>query len=261
MSSEWGEWLAAEPQEETCYFFWASLAYHRGSSFFQFPHPPQTDSVKQPACAPLPNDKLIALGAPSDAALSRPFIELLRERCSDRNFGDKPLTLNQLSTALWSTYGTKASPDAGLRRVVPSGGQRYSLRLIVRVCAVDGLESGLYEYISEHHALGRLLQQPEASLADWFITQHIDYSKAAAVIFLSGRINLVGDSYGERGYRYMMFEAGHAGQNLSLAATSMRIPSVPVGGFVDDLVNQAFKLTEHERVLYSIVLGLGRRDD
>lgn len=45
----------------------------------------------------------------------------------------------------------------------------------------------------------------------------------------------IGYKYGDRAYRFMNIEAGHAMQNMYLIATSLQIGCVASGGFLDDI--------------------------
>jgi SagB-type dehydrogenase family enzyme len=62
--------------------------------------------------------------------------------------------------------------------------------------------------------------------------------------------------YGPRGYRYLLLEAGHVGQNLCLAATERELGSLCVGGFSDTSVNALLGIDGcRQGVLYAVALG------
>ena len=62
--------------------------------------------------------------------------------------------------------------------------------------------------------------------------------------------------YRERAYRYVLLEAGHLGQNLYLAASSIGLGACAVGAFLDDKLNDLLGLDgEQEAVLYIIAVG------
>jgi SagB-type dehydrogenase family enzyme len=62
--------------------------------------------------------------------------------------------------------------------------------------------------------------------------------------------------YHERTYRYVLLEAGHIGQNLYLAATSMGLGACAVGAFLDDKLNDLLAVDgEEEAALYLISVG------
>jgi SagB-type dehydrogenase family enzyme len=62
--------------------------------------------------------------------------------------------------------------------------------------------------------------------------------------------------YRERAYRYILIEAGHIGQNLYLAATSLGLGACAAGAFLDDQLNDLLGLDgEEEAALYMIAVG------
>jgi SagB-type dehydrogenase family enzyme len=72
---------------------------------------------------------------------------------------------------------------------------------------------------------------------------------------------LVGDGarttakYGERGYRFLLLEAGHLLQNLCLLSASVGLATVPLGGYLEEEVARAFVLPATDVVLYLGVCG------
>lgn len=63
--------------------------------------------------------------------------------------------------------------------------------------------------------------------------------------------------YGDRGYQYIMFEAGHCAQNMNLMAAGLGLGTPNLGGFFDfDLATLLDIDIEHELPLYSMVLGI-----
>lgn len=62
--------------------------------------------------------------------------------------------------------------------------------------------------------------------------------------------------YKERGYRFVLLDAGHIGQNLYLMATALDLSVVSIGGFFDDDVNDLLRLDGvNESALYVIAVG------
>jgi len=62
--------------------------------------------------------------------------------------------------------------------------------------------------------------------------------------------------YRERSYRYVLLEAGHIGQNVYLAATSMGLGACAVGAFLDDELNGLLGLDgSEEAALYILAVG------
>ena len=99
---------------------------------------------------------LINLIAPDELTIgSAPFLGLVNSRQSRRKYTSDPLTLEDLSFLLWSTQGVKKVLKSGRRvkRVVPSAGAKSPLETYLVINNVEGLEPGLYRYISFSHQL------------------------------------------------------------------------------------------------------------
>jgi len=176
----------------------------------------------------------------------------LRERRSVRAFGPGALSLAELGQLLWAAQGVTAPP--GLR-TAPSAGALYPLELRVLVGAVAGLEPGLYRYLPAGHRLERGdARDPRPGLAAAAHEQSWVRENAALVI-LSAEYARTTVKYGQRGVRYAHLEAGHAAQNLLLAATALGIGSVIVGAFDDAAVARLIGLPPGEEPLVLIPLG------
>jgi SagB-type dehydrogenase family enzyme len=68
--------------------------------------------------------------------------------------------------------------------------------------------------------------------------------------------------YGDRGYRYLLLEAGHAAQNLNLAAVEAGLGCCNLGGFFDEeLAGLLLVDTEEEMPLYAVAVGVPASSD
>lgn len=233
--------------------------FHHASSLGEFLEPQSLEGwCPSPFRADSHTGGRVALETNVEQLLSaKTLAVVLRERFSCRQFGCRPLPLDYLGACLWACYGRTPASDGMDRRTVPSAGALYPLDVVAVACSVTNLPSGAFFYIAEEHALSpfRSLGLPP-DVGSWFRTKHVDYKHAAAVIMLVGSLGRICHKYGERGYRYLLLEAGHAAQNICLAAAALSVPHVPVGGFVDHDLNAAFgRRDDAAVVLYSVVLG------
>jgi SagB-type dehydrogenase family enzyme len=121
---------------------------------------------------------------------------------------------------------------------------------------VAGLETGLYHYAVLEHALERLRTDDlRTELVVAGVGQEM-LGQAQVVFVLSAIFQRTRWRYRERAYRYILLEAGHIGQNLYLAATSMGLGACAVGAFLDDNLNNLLGLDgEEESALYLIPVG------
>ncbi len=80
--------------------------------------------------------------------------------------------------------------------------------------------------------------------------------QAAAIVVITAVVERSLWKYDDRGYRYIMLEAGHVAQNINLCAAGLGLASLNLGGFFDEDVMALLKLDpDRELVLYGIALG------
>lgn len=181
--------------------------------------------------------------------------EAINLRRSARHFTSQPVSQAQLSQILWAAQGT--SDTAWEERTVPSAGATYPLEIFV-VCGancIEQIDAGIYHYTSDNHSLtphrqgDARLELANAALSQRFI------SKAPLNIVICAIYERTTRRYGSRGERYVHMEVGHAGQNIYLQATALRLATVAVGAFSDDRVREVLQLERQYRPLYIMPVG------
>lgn len=194
------------------------------------------------------------------------FDELVRARHSSRRFLPDPLALAELSTILHAGYGIVDTQDLDgefLERPVPSGGGLYPLELYVLVQRVDGLAAGSWHYVPLGHRLERIHEHalPPLLSSEMFLGQAylIDCS---AIIVTTSVVERSLWKYEDRGYRYILLEAGHVAQNMNLCATALNVGSLNLGGFFDrDVLGILHADADTEVALYGMALGRPESDE
>jgi len=190
-----------------------------------------------------------------------PLSEAIAIRHSCRQFTGGPLTLAVLSTLLRGAYGHQGTAVLGgvafQERPVPSAGARYPLELSLLVLDVEGIEGGIYRYAALEHALAPAGPAPaRALIADLFLGQPY-LMNASVIVLLTAVVERLLERYGDRGYRYVLFEAGHVAQNVALLATASGLGALSLGGFLDDQLAGLLGLdVEQEIPVYGIALGI-----
>jgi len=78
-----------------------------------------------------------------------------------------------------------------------------------------------------------------------------------------GDLERAADLHGDRGYRYVHFQAGAIGQRLYLAAESLGFQSTGIGAFFDDSVNEYLGIAPESgrQVVYHFACGYAVPDD
>ena len=184
------------------------------------------------------------------------FFGLLKKRNSDiRNILQQSVSIENIGELLRCSYG-EIERGGKKFRTVPSGGARYPLEIYVSVWGkVDGLPAGQYHYDLTNHSLdivnGTSISTNElhklAPNYSWLEQAH-------GVFVVTALFDRTVRKYGSRGYRYVLLEAGHVGQNICVAAGGAGLSSRPFGGIDEVGMEEVFDIdSEEERVIYVIV--------
>jgi thiazole/oxazole-forming peptide maturase SagD family component len=75
------------------------------------------------------------------------------------------------------------------------------------------------------------------------------------MIVISGAFKDSAEKYGNRSLLYVPLEAGHAAQNVLLAAVELKIGAVEIGGFLEDVLQRALGDPSHVIPLTTIFFG------
>jgi SagB-type dehydrogenase family enzyme len=167
----------------------------------------------------------------------------LSNRRSIRSYKDQSITLKELSQLLWAAQG-KTEKLGG--RTTPSAGAKYPLEVFVVVGKVEGLEQGIYRYDPEDHSvIGYKRGDLRENLTKAAIGQPC-IKNAPVDIVITGVYSRTMEKYGERAYRYVHMEVGHACQNIYLQAEALNLGTVVIGSFHDENVAVLLNLKEEK---------------
>lgn len=178
---------------------------------------------------------------------------------SERNFLNNEIDIKDLFTVLFFSAGiTKPSTDLNeSRRPYPSAGARYPLEVYILALKVKDLSAGLYHYNVKQNLLEILLEKDLHEQYESILGHDENLANASFAIIITGVLNRTRIKYGDRGYRYILLEAGHLAQNIMLLSSFMHIKTCPIGGFIDDKVNTLLDISKQkEQALYLIVGGI-----
>ena len=198
----------------------------------------------------------IALG---DNPPSADFFDLIKKRRSRRDFTRTPITKRELSLLLKYSCGNTSPLEKSRHR-------RAQARFPIEVYPIvfrpstssgqapggDGLKAGLYHYNVKDHALDVLWDR---EFSDEDISQIFTYpwvKDAAVGIVMTAVFSRNQNKYGERGYRYILLEAGHIGQNMYLVSEALGLKCCALGGTKDENLE---KLIDIDGVTESVVYG------
>ncbi len=208
-----------------------------------------------------PNARQVSLPAPVPQAWD--LITALRNRQSSRHYGERNISLVDLSTLLYYSAGiltdSSGAPLSGAshgsRRAYPSAGARYPIEVYIIWNSHLEMEHGTYHYNVKSHRLELLKEcDPSTNLQqmtgeDWI--RDAQFAVALTCVFSRAL-----GKYGERAYRYIMLEAGHVMQNFCLISQSMDYGICPIGGFIDDMIEALLGVDgTNEVALYLAAVG------
>jgi SagB-type dehydrogenase family enzyme len=188
------------------------------------------------------------IALPSPASSTRSFGEVARMRRSALDFlgGKRSMSLAELSAILAKTAQPLSADFASPRFI----------QLYLYAHRVDGLQPGVYRFWPECIELEQV-KSGDQRVAAAGLSLGQDLACNACVAFsMIGDLDRATGTYGDRGYRYLHFEAGAIGQRLYLAAEALGLGATGIGAFYDDEVHRHLHLTPKEgQVVYHFAIG------
>jgi len=199
-----------------------------------------------------------AIALPTPVPPEANLVDCLRARHSFRDFVGAPGRLQDLSSVLHWSAGLKAEADpssAPNGRFVPSAGGLFPLDLYVLVTRCEGLAPGVYLYDPYRQVLERRPECDAALVAENTSEPEL-LERAAFTVVIAATIWRSRAKYGVRAYRYVLMEAGHVAQNLTLVGGALGLRSLAWNGFFDRSFNESLGLDgTDELALYLVTFG------
>lgn len=195
--------------------------------------------------APSPLHKIVDLPKPEDSlASSISFREVMERRRSIRRYLTAPLELKDLAWLLWASQGVQEIfPGSATMRTVPSAGARHAMETFILVNNVEGLSPGIARYLALEHQLEIIREDIDAchEITSACLGQEMVLSSAVTFLWAVD-IDRMTWRYGQRGYRYIFLDAGHACQNLYLAVVPIKCGCCAIAAFDDIRLNRILEL-------------------
>lgn len=198
--------------------------------------------------------RLPKIPLPTIDPLNRPLSSVLENRKSARDFSSNPINLDKISNLLYWSCGQR---DGSRSRFYPSAGKRYPVEIyLINLVYSEDWPEGLFHYNFQDHNLEILWKKSFSREEKSSMFGFPWASQAPVVILMTGVFDRSVERYGERGYRFSLIEAGHIGQNILLATTSLGLSSCAVGDVNDDFFEKLIDLdTAKESLIHTIVIG------
>ncbi|RLQ94839.1 SagB/ThcOx family dehydrogenase [Falsibacillus albus] len=183
------------------------------------------------------------------------LLDSMLQRRSVRKFSGEPVGLSALSTLLYYSHGVKNRIGSLHSRSYASAGGRYSSEVYILVKNVEGMKPGVYHYDGVQHKLDVIHHNP---VNDSFLINEQEMGNYSFLICIGSYFDGMTQKYGERGYRYCLFDVGQICQNVYLLSTALEIGCCAIGGFYDDELNRALGLDGHKESSI-LVMAVGRQ--
>lgn len=191
-------------------------------------------------------------------SISADFFELIKKRKSRRDFTRTPVSKKEISLLLkYSCGNTVQLQGERKRRAQPSGGARFPIEVYPVVFrSGEDLKAGLYHYNVKEHKLDVLWDR---EFSDEDIGQLFTYpwaKDAALGLIMTAVFWRTQNKYGERGYRFILLEAGHIGQNIYLVSEALGLKCCALAGTRDENLEKLIDIDGiTESVVYALAMG------
>ena len=181
--------------------------------------------------------------------------EIARRRRSALDFrgGAESISNNQLLTLL----------DLATRPLQADFAAELHIQLYLYVHRVRGLTPGVYKYWPDAVRL-ELMKSGDQRVVAAGLSLGQDLAGNSCITFsMIGDLERAAELYGDRGYRYVHFQAGAIGHRIYLAAESLGFQSTGIGAFFDDAVNEYLGIAPESgrQVVYHFACGYAVGDD
>jgi SagB-type dehydrogenase family enzyme len=185
---------------------------------------------------------------PPPASSLRAFGEVARMRRSALDFlgGMQSMSLTQLSAILAVATQPLFADFAGARFI----------QLYLYAHRVGGLQPGVYRLWPERAELEQIMRGDQRVAAAGLSLGQDLAGNACVAFSMIGDLERAAHTHGDRGYRYVHFEAGAIGQRLYLAAEAFGLGATGIGAFYDEEVYRYLNLAPKQgQVVYHFAIG------
>ena len=130
------------------------------------------------------------------------------------------------------------------------------IQLYLYAHRIDGLQSGVYRLWQERAELEQIKSGDQRVQAAGLSLGQDLAGNACVAFSMIGDIERAVRAHGDRGYRYVHFEAGAIGHHLYLAAEALGFAATGIGAFYDDEVHAYLNVApEQGQVVYHFAIG------
>ena len=211
------------------------------------------------------NAKPVALAKPEKTG----FDDLLSKRKTCRNFDpDKSISAQDLATMLrrvWGAIGTlELAPGAvAVKKNSPAGGGLHATEAYVLVQRAEGLEPGVYHYLSMQHALEPMHAYTQAEMRELMyrcVAGQQWFQDVQVMVVMTARFDRLFWKYRRhaKAWRVVHLDVGHLSQTMYLSAADLGLGAFVTAAINDHTIEQTLGLqTLKEGAI--VIVGFGPR--
>lgn len=211
------------------------------------------------------NVKPVALAKPKKTG----FDDLLSKRKTCRNFDpDQCISADDLATMLrrvWGVIGTlELVPGAvAVKKNSPAGGGLHATEAYVLVQRAEGLEPGIYHYLSMQHALEPMHALGQSEMRELMyrcVAGQQWFQDVPVMVVMTARFDRLFWKYRRhaKAWRVVHLDVGHLSQTMYLSAADLGLGAFVTAAINDHTVEQTLGLqTLKEGAI--VIVGFGPR--
>lgn len=207
-----------------------------------------------------PSFKKITL---NDAPPKKDLFESIISRKSGREYDSNPITKDELSVLLKYSCGEVSLGEDKVHRAQASAGARFPIEMYPIVFrGTEELPSGLYHYNVREHSLDVLWKRDftKEDVGKLFTYEWVQ--DASLGIVMTAVFERTQNKYKERGYRCVLLEAGHIGQNLYLVSNALGLECCALSGTRDENLEEFIDIDgTTESVIYGFSFGKQNKNE
>ena len=208
-----------------------------------------------------------AIMLPKPQKIKTSISQAIMNRRSVRNYTTGITTIKELSNILYYCSGVSGKDENKLDyyeeplvfnlRNSPSAGGLYPIKLYFYCNNVKGIDSGIYIYYPENHAIKKVKAKDELSnITKYADFASIDITKVNFLFMYVYDMFINSRKYGDIGVAFAFIEIGEMAQNIQLISTALGYGSCDIGAYDKTLIEKDLGIdgiTKH--VLHVTIVG------
>lgn len=181
--------------------------------------------------------------------------ECIKNRRSTRSYSNLPLTFEEVSYLLFETSRIQSFKVGATFRTIPTGGATNAMETYIYLNNVQGHKKALYHYVQDEHVLA--LIDDKTDIEERVNEALYHQLRSAAVTFIFTTVPYRSEfKYAFCAHKMIAIEAGHAGQNLSLAAEVIDAGACAIAAYHQPLMDELLQVDGNsEFATYALTVG------